>query len=332
MEYYGNNDWRDYLALKHHGILGMKWGRRNGPPYPLGYGDHSAAEKKANSKSKLDNYEPAGNVKKRKVSGTSGGDGSSIGRKKRYISKESKQIEKRYKKDIKKADRAEAKLEKKYNKALEKGEPNDKLIERLEDARVDTETLKRIKNLELERVSKMTDKDIKNEKKDTKSKLKSQEFESESVFGRIGEKRQYKKELADERGMKRVTQGERNQIKDEVIEQVKSKAKSQAGAEYFKADENKIKSYVDELNKSLKSTAKARSAAAARTKYQTISNPNSKTGTSDFKVSNRDLDAKAEAAMKDWGKKYLTAAVYAEANGYKLEFDKKKNKHYLVKA
>lgn len=34
-----------YLA--HHGILGQKWGRKNGPPYPLGSSDHSAAEKKA---------------------------------------------------------------------------------------------------------------------------------------------------------------------------------------------------------------------------------------------------------------------------------------------
>lgn len=34
-------------SLEHHGILGQKWGRQQGPPYPLDSEDHSAAEKKA---------------------------------------------------------------------------------------------------------------------------------------------------------------------------------------------------------------------------------------------------------------------------------------------
>lgn len=39
--------------LMHHGILGQKWGHKNGPPYPLDAGDHSASEKKAGYKKSI---------------------------------------------------------------------------------------------------------------------------------------------------------------------------------------------------------------------------------------------------------------------------------------
>lgn len=34
------------MHLAHHGILGQKWGVRNGPPYPLGGGDYTESEKR----------------------------------------------------------------------------------------------------------------------------------------------------------------------------------------------------------------------------------------------------------------------------------------------
>ena len=33
-------------TLSHHGVLGQKWGKRNGPPYPLNASDHSSSENK----------------------------------------------------------------------------------------------------------------------------------------------------------------------------------------------------------------------------------------------------------------------------------------------
>ena len=39
--------------LQHHGILGQKWGKKNGPPYPLDSEDHSSSEEKAGWKKSL---------------------------------------------------------------------------------------------------------------------------------------------------------------------------------------------------------------------------------------------------------------------------------------
>lgn len=49
--------------LCHHGILGQRWGRKNGPPYPLDSGDHSASERKAGWRKSLSKSETRTNVK-----------------------------------------------------------------------------------------------------------------------------------------------------------------------------------------------------------------------------------------------------------------------------
>lgn len=56
------------LYLAHHGIMGQKWGKRNGPPYPLSPGAHSSSEKKAGWRSSLSSSK---DVKPRRFSGGS---------------------------------------------------------------------------------------------------------------------------------------------------------------------------------------------------------------------------------------------------------------------
>lgn len=58
----------NYAYLKHHGILGQKWGKKNGPPYPLGASDHSTSEKKARWRKSLDKDSSDNDNKKRGLS------------------------------------------------------------------------------------------------------------------------------------------------------------------------------------------------------------------------------------------------------------------------
>lgn len=54
------------VYLQHHGILGQKWGQRNGPPYPLGASDHSSRERKAGWRKSLGKSGSDDNAKKRR--------------------------------------------------------------------------------------------------------------------------------------------------------------------------------------------------------------------------------------------------------------------------
>ena len=65
-------------VLIHHGIQGQHWGRRNGPPYPLGYSAHTAEQKKKNPKGVLDNYGLGKKPKNTNSAMISGGGGGAI--------------------------------------------------------------------------------------------------------------------------------------------------------------------------------------------------------------------------------------------------------------
>lgn len=58
--------YEDHYSFAHHGILGQKWGDKNGPPYPLDPGDHSAKEKKAGWVKSLKNHHAEKKKKKQR--------------------------------------------------------------------------------------------------------------------------------------------------------------------------------------------------------------------------------------------------------------------------
>lgn len=67
--YMSENRYNSYLA--HHGIKGMHWGKRNGPPYPLDYSSHTAEQKQKNPKALIDGNENT-NLKKFKFKNQNG--------------------------------------------------------------------------------------------------------------------------------------------------------------------------------------------------------------------------------------------------------------------
>lgn len=112
MEYYGNNDWRDYKVLSHHGVLGMKWGIRRYQPYSV---------------------VPRGSGKKGREIGDASRYDAQISRAKRKIEKNNVKIAKskarldsdkakKRDKKVKKLERKNAKLESSIEKSKYKGE------------------------------------------------------------------------------------------------------------------------------------------------------------------------------------------------------------------
>lgn len=100
--------------LKHHGILGMKWGKRQGPPYPLNPADHSAAEKKAGYQKSIDKGSSSGTDKK------SSDDSSSVEKRIEDIDKQIEGLDKE------KNELIEAEIKKKYG--MSRGEAYAKAI------------------------------------------------------------------------------------------------------------------------------------------------------------------------------------------------------------
>lgn len=155
-----SNDIRNYRALDdlyiaHHGILGMSWGKKNGPPYPLGAGDHSKAEKsaaekagvkvgKSSGKGSIENVEPKKNIIEKAV------DAYKDNKKKKQRAEnlqKAREAAAKKREEAKSAEEHEAERK----KALESGDynqiqkfANESSTKELQDALSRADTLKRI--------------------------------------------------------------------------------------------------------------------------------------------------------------------------------------------
>ena len=81
--------------LTHHGIAGQKWGKRNGPPYPLDYDDHSAREKKGDYRWDPDKDNPRKNKPLKNMTGKKSTDKAglkSVYNEAKYVTAASKEI------------------------------------------------------------------------------------------------------------------------------------------------------------------------------------------------------------------------------------------------
>lgn len=65
--------------LYHHGILGMKWGQRNGTPYPLCSSAHSLSEKRAGWQKSLSKVKEKENAYRQKLTNISENKNADVG-------------------------------------------------------------------------------------------------------------------------------------------------------------------------------------------------------------------------------------------------------------
>lgn len=133
-------DSADYSCyLEHHGIQGQKWGKQNGPPYPLSAGAHSATEKRLRG-------ENEGKLESWKTSRTIASDA-------------------RYDRAIRKGEKRIARYDKKINKAYERGNGKAVLknVKRQQAAGTEVDRLKSMKGLEREAIAHMSMSDVRKE-------------------------------------------------------------------------------------------------------------------------------------------------------------------------